>query len=409
MIGSGGREHAICWKLAQSPNVDKIFCATGNGGIELEHKCSNVNITKIDDLMDFVLKKNIGLTVVGPEIPLTDGIVDKFKSKGLSIFGPSLKASMLEGSKIYSKNFMKKYGIKTAEYEIFDNVNKALKYIENCSYPVVVKADGLAAGKGVSICQNYSEAKVALEDFMIKDVFKGAGKNVIIEEFLQGVEASILTITDGNTIIPFISSKDHKQIYDGGIGPNTGGMGAIAPNPYCSEEVLKDFKENIMNPTLRGIRQEKLDYTGIIFFGIMITKKGVYLLEYNVRMGDPETQAVLPLMKSDFIDLIQAALSGKLLDFNLEWKKGACCCVVAASKGYPVKYDSGFEIKGINSESNIFTAGVKKEDGIFKTCGGRVLSAYGIGDNLNGAIECAYKNLKKISFDGMYFRKDIGK
>ncbi|MHC6179171.1 phosphoribosylamine--glycine ligase [Clostridium sp. JNZ X4-2] len=409
VIGSGGREHAICWKLAQSPNVDKIFCAPGNDGIELERKCSNVNITKIDDLMDFALKKNVDLTVVGPEIPLTDGIVDKFKSKGLSIFGPSLKASMLEGSKIYSKNFMKKYGIKTAEYEIFDNVDKALKYIEDCSYPVVVKADGLAAGKGVSICQNYSEAKLALEDFMIKDIFRGAGKNVIIEEFLQGVEASILTITDGNTIIPFISSKDHKQIYDGGIGPNTGGMGAIAPNPYCSEEVLKDFKENIMNPTLRGIQQEKLDYTGIIFFGIMITKKGVYLLEYNVRMGDPETQAVLPLMKSNFIDLIQAALCGKLLDFNLEWKKGACCCVVAASKGYPAKYDSGFEIKGIDSESNIFTAGVKKENGIFKTSGGRVLSAYGIADNLKAAVECAYENLKKISFEGMYFRKDIGK
>ncbi|KAA8668429.1 phosphoribosylamine--glycine ligase [Clostridium sp. HV4-5-A1G] len=409
VIGSGGREHAICWKIAQSPKVEKVFCAPGNGGIEIEDKCSNVNITDMDGLMDFALEEKIDLTVVGPEVPLTEGIVDKFKDRGLSIFGPSSKAAMLEGSKIYSKNFMKKYGIKTAEYAVFDQIDKALGYIGICSYPVVVKADGLAAGKGVFICQNYREAKSALEDLMIRNVFKGAGKKVVIEEFLQGVEASILTITDGNTIVPFISSKDHKQIYDGGVGPNTGGMGAVAPNPYCSEKVLEDFAKNIMEPTLRGIQQENLDYTGIIFFGIMITKKGVYLLEYNVRMGDPETQAVLPLMKSDFVDLIQAALSKRLLSFKLEWRKGACCCVVAASKGYPAKYETGFEIEGLKKENKIFAAGVKKENGIFKTSGGRVLVTYGIGGNLEEAIECAYENLKRVSFNGMYFRKDIGK
>lgn len=409
VIGSGGREHAICWKIAQNPRVDRVFCAPGNGGIEIEDKCSNLNITDIDELRDFALEEKVALTVVGPEVPLTEGIVDKFKEKGLSIFGPSSKAALLEGSKIYSKNFMRKYGIKTAEYADFDDIDKALEYIENCSYPVVVKADGLAAGKGVSICENYGEAKTALENFMIKDVFKGAGKKVIVEEFLQGVEASILTVTDGNTIIPFISSKDHKQIYDGGRGPNTGGMGAIAPNPYCSEEVLEDFEKNIMLPTLKGIQQENLDYTGIIFFGIMITKKGVYLLEYNVRMGDPETQAVLPLMKSDLVDLIQAAVSKKLSDFKLEWKEGACCCVVAASKGYPAKYETGFEINGFKKENNIFAAGVKKEDGVFKTSGGRVLVTYGIGASLEDAVEYAYENLKKVSFNGMYFRKDIGK
>lgn len=409
VIGSGGREHAICWKIAQNPRVDRVFCAPGNGGIEIEDKCSNLNITDIDELRDFASEEKVALTVVGPEVPLTEGIVDKFKEKGLSIFGPSSKAALLEGSKIYSKNFMRKYGIKTAEYADFDDIDKALEYIENCSYPVVVKADGLAAGKGVSICENYGEAKTALENFMIKDVFKGAGKKVIVEEFLQGVEASILTVTDGNTIIPFISSKDHKQIYDGGRGPNTGGMGAIAPNPYCSEEVLEDFEKNIMLPTLKGIQKENLDYTGIIFFGIMITKKGVYLLEYNVRMGDPETQAVLPLMKSDFVDLIQAAVSKKLSDFKLEWKEGACCCVVAASKGYPAKYETGFEINGFKKENNIFAAGVKKEDGVFKTSGGRVLVTYGIGASLEDAVEYAYENLKKVSFNGMYFRKDIGK
>ncbi len=409
VIGSGGREHAICWKIAQSPKVEKVFCAPGNGGIEIEDKCSNVNITDMDGLMDLALEEKIDLTVVGPEVPLTEGIVDKFKDRGLSIFGPSSRAAMLEGSKIYSKNFMKKYGIKTAEYAVFDQIDKALGYIGICSYPVVVKADGLAAGKGVFICQNYREAKSALEDLMIRNVFKGAGKKVVIEEFLQGVEASILTITDGNTIVPFISSKDHKQIYDGGVGPNTGGMGAVAPNPYCSEKVLEDFAKNIMEPTLRGIQQENLDYTGIIFFGIMITKKGVYLLEYNVRMGDPETQAVLPLMKSDFVDLIQAALSKRLLSFKLEWRKGACCCVVAASKGYPAKYETGFEIEGLKKENKIFAAGVKKENGIFKTSGGRVIVTSGTSGNLEEAIECAYENLKRVSFNGMYFRKDIGK
>lgn len=409
VIGSGGREHAICWKIAQSSNVDKIFCAPGNGGTHAEDKCTNIDITDIEELVNFAVESKIDLTIVGPENPLIKGIVDKFRSRGLNIFGPTSKAAMLEGSKIYSKDFMKKYGIKTAEYGVFNDKDEALKYIKECEYPVVIKADGLAAGKGVSICKNYKEAQFTIEDFMVKDIFKGAGKNVVIEEFLEGVEASILTITDGKSIVPFMSAKDHKQIYDGGKGPNTGGMGAISPNPYCSEEVLKDFEKNIMNPTLKGIQQENLDYIGIIFFGIMITKKGIYLLEYNVRMGDPETQAVLPLMKTDLVELIEASLQGKLHKFDLKWEKGACCSVVAASKGYPGKYSTGFTIEGMENSSNVFAAGVEVKNGEFVTSGGRVLSVYGLGDNLDKAIESAYNNLKEISFQGMYFRTDIGK
>lgn len=409
VIGSGGREHAISWKIAQSPKVDKIFCAPGNGGTYAEDKCTNIDIIDIEELVNFAVESKIDLTVVGPENPLIEGIVDKFRSKGLNIFGPTSKAAMLEGSKIYSKDFMKKYGIKTAKYGVFNDKDEALKYIKECEYPVVIKADGLAAGKGVSICKNYKEAQLTIEDFMVKDIFKGAGKNVVIEEFLEGVEASILTITDGKSILPFMSAKDHKQIYDGGKGPNTGGMGAISPNPYCSQEVLKDFEKNIMNPTLKGIQQENLDYIGIIFFGIMITKKGIYLLEYNVRMGDPETQAVLPLMKTDLVELIEASLQGELHKFNLEWEKGACCSVVAASKGYPGKYSTGFTIEGIENSSNVFAAGVEVKNGEFVTSGGRVLSVYGLGDNLDTAIESAYNNLKEISFQGMYFRTDIGR
>ncbi|WP_333861249.1 phosphoribosylamine--glycine ligase [Clostridium sp.] len=409
VIGSGGREHAISWKIAQSPKVDKIFCAPGNGGTYAEDKCTNIDIIDIEELVNFAVESKIDLTVVGPENPLIEGIVDKFRSKGLNIFGPTSKAAMLEGSKIYSKDFMKKYGIKTAKYGVFNDKDEALKYIKECEYPVVIKADGLAAGKGVSICKNYKEAQLTIEDFMVKDIFKGAGKNVVIEEFLEGVEASILTITDGKSILPFMSAKDHKQIYDGGKGPNTGGMGAISPNPYCSQEVLKDFEKNIMNPTLKGIQQEKLDYIGIIFFGIMITKKGIYLLEYNVRMGDPETQAVLPLMKTDLVELIEASLQGELHKFDLEWEKGACCSVVAASKGYPGKYSTGFTIEGIENSSNVFAAGVEVKNGEFVTSGGRVLSVYGLGDNLDTAIESAYNNLKEISFQGMYFRTDIGR
>jgi phosphoribosylamine---glycine ligase len=409
LIGSGGREHALAWKLAKNERVEKIFVAPGNGGTARESKCENVNITEIDELLEFALEQCIDLTVVGPEDPLTKGIVDKFKMKGLKIFGPSEKAAMLEGSKSFSKDFMKKYGVKTAEYEIFYDVDKALAYLESCPYPTVVKADGLAAGKGVAICENKREAIDAVKSFMVDDIFNGAGQKIVIEEFLEGVEASILSITDGETIIPFISAKDHKQIFDGGKGPNTGGMGVLAPNPYVTKEILKDFEEKIMNRTLAGIKEEGFDYKGIIFFGLMITKKGSYLLEYNVRMGDPETQSVLNLMESDLLDLIEASLIQNLKNTEVKWKNGACVNVVLASKGYPASYPKGYEII-IEDEikDKVFLAGAKLEDDVLKTNGGRVLSVVGVGETVEKAREDAYKAIEKVEFKDKYYRSDIG-
>ncbi|EOR26389.1 phosphoribosylamine--glycine ligase [Clostridium sartagoforme AAU1] len=409
LIGSGGREHALAWKIAKNERVEKIFVAPGNGGTARESKCENVNITEIDELLEFALEQCIDLTVVGPEDPLTKGIVDKFKMKGLKIFGPSEKAAMLEGSKSFSKDFMKKYGVKTSEYEVFYDVDKALAYLETCSYPTVVKADGLAAGKGVAICENKREAIDAVKSFMVDDIFNGAGQKIVIEEFLEGVEASILSITDGETIIPFISAKDHKQIFDGGKGPNTGGMGVLAPNPYVTKEILKDFEEKIMNRTLVGIREEGFDYKGIIFFGLMITKKGSYLLEYNVRMGDPETQSVLNLMESDLLELIESALIENLKNTEVKWKNGACVNVVLASKGYPASYPKGYEII-IEDEikDKVFLAGAKLENDVLKTNGGRVLSVVGVGETVEKAREDAYRAIEKVEFKDKYYRSDIG-
>ncbi|MBU3093276.1 phosphoribosylamine--glycine ligase [Clostridium sp. CF011] len=409
VIGSGGREHALVSKVAENSIVEKVYCAPGNGGTCRENKCENINIRQIDELLAFAIKNKIDITIVGSEEWLVQGIVDKFKQKGLKILGPSEKAARLEGSKAYSKEFMKKYGIKTAVYEVFENENEAIGYLKNCEYPIVIKADGLAAGKGVIICNDFTEAEKSINDFMVLDIFKGSGKKIIIEEFLEGVESSILSITDGKVIIPFVSSKDHKQIFDDDNGPNTGGMGAIAPNPYCDKEVLDEFCENILKPTLKGIQEEKMDYTGVIFFGIMITKKGVYLLEYNVRFGDPETQAVLPLMKSDFTELVISAIDGELKNFRLEWNEGYSCCLIAASKGYPGKYDTGFEISERSKlEGKLFLAGATCDDGIMRTAGGRVLGITGLGQTLKKAREIAYDDMKKIQFDAMYYRMDIG-
>ena len=409
IIGSGGREHAIAWKISQNKSVDTIYCAPGNGGTENEDKCINVDIEGIENIACFAEKNKIDLTVVGPEVPLVEGIYDEFKKRNLRIFGPSKKASMLEGSKSYSKDFMKKYGVRTAEYEVFYDKDSALSYLKECSYPIVIKADGLAAGKGVVIAENFEEAENTVKAFMVDDVFKGSGKKVVIEEFLEGVEASILSICDGETIIPFISAKDHKNIFEGNKGPNTGGMGAVSPNPYCTKEVLEDFRENIMIPTLNGIKKEKLDYTGIIFFGLMITKKGVYLLEYNVRMGDPETQAVLPLMETDLVELMEAAIDKRLSSTHIAWKKKKACSVVAASSGYPKKYNTGFEITGCSDVKNkIFAAGAEFKNGKLLTSGGRVLSVTAIGDTMEDARKKAYEDIEKIKFNGIYYRKDIG-
>ena len=344
LVGSGGREHAIAWKLAKSEKVSKVFVAPGNGGTATTNKCENVNITDLDELVVFARENNIAFTFVGPEDPLTKGITDKFKAAGLRCFGPDSRGAQLEGSKAFSKDFMKKYGVKTAQYGTFTEYDKAKAYLENCEYPIVIKADGLAAGKGVVIAATKEEAMKTINDFMISDIFSGAGQKVVIEEFLEGVEASILSITDGKTLIPFISGKDHKQIFDGDKGPNTGGMGVLAPNPFVTEEVMKEFEENIVANTLKGIQEEGFDFKGIIFFGLMITKKGTYLLEYNVRMGDPETQSVLTLMESDLVDLVQAALNSRLDEVEVKWYDGACVNVVLASGGYPGSYFRAYQL-----------------------------------------------------------------
>lgn len=410
VVGNGGREHTIAWKLSESPKVEKIYCAPGNGGTAMEHKCENINASTNEELLDFALENSIDLTVVGPEVYLCEGIVDLFKKNNLKIFGPSKEAARLEGSKTYAKKFMKKYRVKTAGYEAFSCPEAALKYVKEANYPIVIKADGLAAGKGVVITGSVEEAEATIKDFMVNDTFKGAGKEIIIEEFLTGVEASILSITDGKVIIPFISSKDHKAIFDGNKGPNTGGMGTVAPNPYCTKEVLEAFDRDILKPTLKGFQEEGLDYVGIIFFGLMINERGVYLLEYNVRMGDPETQVVLPLMDSCFVDLIEAALEGTLAKERVVFKNKTACCVIGASAGYPGKYESGEEIQGFKgSNEKVFYAGAALKNSKMVTSGGRVFGITALGDSIDEAREKAYSSLKDVKFNGMYYRTDIGK
>ena len=409
VVGSGGREHAICWKVSQNEKVEKVFCAPGNGGTAMLPKGENVNVKGIDELLEFALKEKIDLTIVGSEELLVDGIVDRFQEKGLKIFGPDKKAALLEGSKAYAKDFMKKYGVKTAAYEVFTEVDKAKEYIKTCEFPLVVKASGLAAGKGVLICQNLEEALKAVDEIMVDKVFSAAGEKIVVEEFLDGVEASILSVTDSKVILPFISAKDHKKIGEKETGLNTGGMGTIAPNPYVTKEVYDAFINGIMNPTLEGIKAEGMNFAGVIFFGLMITDKGVYLLEYNMRMGDPETQVVLPLLESDFIELLESALKGNLANADVKWSNKSACCVVLASGGYPEAYNKGYEITGIDKVDNmVFVAGAKAEDGKLLTSGGRVLNVVAVGENLEDARAKAYADAEKIDFTGKYCRKDIG-
>ncbi|MPQ42990.1 phosphoribosylamine--glycine ligase [Clostridium tarantellae] len=411
LIGSGGREHAIARKLSMSKKVSKIFCAPGNGGTALENKCENINLISIKELINFAKNNSIDLTIVGPEQLLIEGIVDAFNEEELKIFGPHKEAAKLEGSKSFSKDFMKKYGVKTAKYQVFENAEKALNYVRTEEFPLVIKADGLAAGKGVYICETLEEANNAIKDIMVEDIFNGAGSRIVIEEFLTGFEASILSITDGNVIKSFISAKDHKQILDGDKGPNTGGMGVIAPNPYVTDLHLKDFEENIMNRTLIGIKEENLNFKGIIFFGLMITNKGTYLLEYNVRMGDPETQSVLALMDSDLLELIESSFDNTLNNFKIKWKEGYCCNVVLASSGYPGVFEKGFNINIDDSvkDSIYIAGGILDSNKKLITSGGRVLSVIGTGKYLEDSVKEAYSKIKFINFTKKYFRTDIGK
>jgi len=410
IIGNGGREHCIAWKAAQSSDVKKIYVAPGNGGTIDEAKCENVNITDYNKLMEFAKGNQVDITIVGGEKPLTDGIADIFTENGLKIFGPDRQSARLEGSKSYSKDFMKKYGVKTAGYAVFEDSRKALDYIKSADFPLVIKADGLAAGKGVIIAKDIKEAEDAVNNLMVFDKFQGSGKKIVIEEFLEGVEASILSVCDGETILPFLSAKDHKKIFDKDLGPNTGGMGTICPNPACTPDVLKDFNDNILIPTLNGIRGEKLNFCGIIFFGIIITKKGVYLLEYNVRLGDPETESVLPMLENDFVDIIIKCMNKELKKIKLTWKTGSSACIIASSGGYPESYKTGYKISGIEKvKGKVFIAGANYKDDDLLTTGGRVIGVSCYGETLDEALDKAYKDMGNIKFNGMYYRNDIGR
>jgi len=358
ITGSGGREHALVRMLLKNEKVEKVYCAPGNGGTALEKGCENIPLTDIRELADFASVNGVTLALPGSEDMLVAGIADRFQEKGIPVLGPHKKAARLEGSKCFAKEFMQKYGIKTAAYRNFSSYESAESYLNECDYPVVLKADGLAAGKGVLICNNQSEAETALNQLMKDRQFGDAGDNIVIEEFLEGVEASILSLYDGKEILPLLSAKDHKKIGEGETGPNTGGMGVIAPNPHVSEQVMDAFRKDILKPTLEGLQKESLQFQGVIFFGLMINEKGVYLLEYNLRLGDPETQAVLSLLDSDLLELVEKTVGGNLAGTDLQWKSGSSCCVVLASGGYPGNFEKGKCITGLDDcRSSIYIAG----------------------------------------------------
>ncbi|APT75340.1 phosphoribosylamine--glycine ligase [Marinitoga sp. 1137] len=408
IIGNGGREHALAWKISQSPLVEKIYCIPGNGGTFNENKCENVYIDNIHDIKEFAKNNNIAFTIVGPEKYLVEGIVNEFEKDSLKIFGPDKRASMLEGSKSYAKNFAKKYNVQTPEYSVFNKLGDAIEKIKEVKYPVVIKADGLAAGKGVIIAKNYEEAEKTLYDFMENKIFEEAGKTVVIEEYIEGYEMSVFVLVDGENYKIFQTAKDHKKIFEGEKGPNTGGMGAISPHPLLNETLFENIKQKIIKPTIKGIKEEKLNYKGILFIGLMIKNNEPYLLEYNVRFGDPETQAMLPLLENDIAEIFLKTVEGKLNEVELKWKNKVSCCVVAASNGYPGKYEKGYEIN-INTEEIVFHAGTTIKNNKLITNGGRVLSLVTMEDTLEKAQEKAYEEISKISFKGIYYRKDIGK
>ncbi len=409
VVGSGGREHALGWKLSQSPKVDKVFTAPGNGGTE-----NNVPISvdKIDELADFA-SKNDCFTVVGPEAPLAQGIVDKFNENNLKIFGPSKDAAQLESSKIWAKNFMKRSDIPTATFEIFDDPDKAKQYIQSISHPVVVKADGLAAGKGVIVCNSKEEAEVAIDTILVKKTFGDAGNKIIIEERIDGIEASYIALSDGNIAIPMATSQDHKRIYDDDKGPNTGGMGAYSPTPIIDEALSKKIQENIINKTIESMKKEGITFKGFLYAGIMIKDGEPSVLEFNVRMGDPECQPITMRMDFDLFDYLNSCADGTLSTLPIPtWKKQNAVCIVLASKGYPESYPKNEEILGLDSSSEnsyIFHAGTKNENGKILTNGGRVLGVTALGDSLESAISNAYATTEKISWPHKYCRTDIGK
>ena len=414
IVGGGGREHAIAWKLAKSPKVEKLYCAPGNAGIAEVAECVNIGVMEFDKLVAFAKEHEIDLTVVAPDDPLAAGAVDAFEAAGLRAFGPRANAAILEGSKAFSKDLMKKYGIPTAAYETFNDPEKALAYLETAKMPIVLKADGLALGKGVLICKDLEEAKAGVKTLMMDKQFGSAGDEIVIEEFMTGREVSVLSFVDGKTIKIMTSAQDHKRAKDGDQGLNTGGMGTFSPSPFYTPEVDAFCKEHIYQKTVDAMKAEGREFKGIIFFGLMLTADGPKVLEYNARFGDPETQVVLPRMKNDLVDLVEACIDGTLDQIELEFEDNAAVCVVLASAGYPEHYEKGFEIRGLENFRDkegyyVFHAGSKFDDqGRVVTNGGRVLGVTATGSNLKEARANAYKATEWIDFDNKYMRHDIG-
>lgn len=409
VIGSGGREHAVIKKLKENPEVTEIFALPGNGGMDGDAVCVNIGAKDIPAQVKFALENGIDYAVVTPDDPLVLGAVDELEKAGIPCFGPEKKAAIIEGSKVFSKNLMKKYGIPTAKYEVFSDPEKALEYLKTAPIPTVVKADGLALGKGVIIAETRREAEDAVKSIMEEKVFGESGAQIVIEEFLEGPEVSVLSFTDGKTVVPMVSSMDHKRALDGDKGLNTGGMGTVAPNPYYTNEVAKECMEKIFLPTVDAMNKEGRTFKGCLYFGLMLTKDGPKVIEYNCRFGDPETQVVLPLLKSDLLTVMKAVTQEKLSEVPVEFSRDSAACVIMASDGYPGKYETGFEITlDGETKKHVFFAGAKTENGVLKTSGGRVLGVTETAKDLKSALEKAYEDVQKIAFKNAYYRKDIG-
>lgn len=409
VVGGGGREHAIIKKIKQNKDVTEIFALPGNGGMAGDATCVDIGAKDIPAIVDFAVENKIDYAIVAPDDPLVLGAVDALEEKGIPCFGPRANAAIIEGSKVFSKNLMKKYNIPTAQYEVFDNMDAALKYLETAPIPTVVKADGLALGKGVIIAETREAAMDAVKSMMQDKAFGKSGETIVIEEFLTGPEVSVLAFTDGNVVVPMISSMDHKRIGDNDTGLNTGGMGTVAPNPYYTDVIAKECMETIFLPTINAMNSEGRTFKGCLYFGLMLTQSGPKVIEYNCRFGDPETQVVLPLLESDLLTVMKAVTEGKLSDTEVRFSEKSACCVIMASKGYPEKYDKGFEMTIPSAISDkVYVAGASLSDGKLLTNGGRVLGATEIADTLENAIEGAYKLVSEISFEGAYYRRDIG-
>lgn len=409
VIGGGGREHAIIKSLLKNKSIQELYALPGNGGIALDATCVSIGAKEMDAITSFAAEKSIDFAVVAPDDPLVLGVVDALEAIGIPCFGPNKAAAILEGSKVFSKNLMKKYNIPTAAYEVFTDLAAALRYLDEAPIPTVVKADGLALGKGVIIAETREEAKSAVRSMMEDKIFGDSGSQVVIEEFLTGPEVSVLAFTDSKTMIPMLSSMDHKRALDGDQGLNTGGMGTIAPNPYYTKEIAQQCMKEIFLPTMAAMNQEGRPFKGCLYFGLMLTAQGPKVIEYNCRFGDPETQVVLPLLESDLLSVMQATATEKLAETEVKFSSGAACCVVMASQGYPGSYETGFPIHiPADLEAEVYVAGAKIQEGQLKTAGGRVLGVTAVGDTLSAAVKKAYEQTARVQFEGAYYRKDIG-